>query len=160
MVLGEGAAVVCMEQGLQENAIGVIRGIGYATEELTHNASISANGTCFQESMKMAMQSHKDIDIIITHTPGTVKGDLAEWRAIEAVFGSALPALTTNKWKIGHTLGASGMLSIEMALLMLEHQEFISVPYLSTTAPKKIEKILVNAVGFGGNAVSVLITKK
>ena len=159
MVLGEGAAVVCLEQGVKNNAIGVIRGIGYATEELTHNASISTNGTCFQESMKMAMQSHEDIDIIITHTPGTVKGDMAEINAIKAVFGSEVPALTTNKWKIGHTLGASGMLSVEMGLLMLQHQEFISVPYLPTKTPKKIEKILVNAVGFGGNAVSVLITK-
>jgi 3-oxoacyl-(acyl-carrier-protein) synthase len=68
--------------------------------------------------------------------------------------------LTTNKWKIGHTLGASGMLSIDFAMIMLEHQEFIGVPFTSIPNSKKaIRKVLINAVGFGGNAVSVLLSK-
>ncbi len=67
--------------------------------------------------------------------------------------------LTTNKWKIGHTFGASGILSIELAILMMQHQEFISVPFAETQKPRKqIRKVLVNAVGFGGNAVSVLLS--
>ena len=66
--------------------------------------------------------------------------------------------LTNNKWKIGHTLGASGILSVEMALLMMQHNHFIAVPFLPIQKQtKKIERILVNAVGFGGNAVSVLL---
>ena len=35
---------------------------------------------------------------------------------------SNIPSLTTNKWKVGHTLGTSGVLSIEMAIMMLQHQ--------------------------------------
>ena len=65
----------------------------------------------------------------------------------------------TNKWKIGHTLGTSGMLSIELAVLMLQNQEFIPVPHLENSAPKAIRNILVNAVGFGGNAVSIVLSK-
>jgi 3-oxoacyl-(acyl-carrier-protein) synthase len=69
--------------------------------------------------------------------------------------------LTTNKWKIGHTFGASGMLSVEFAIMMLQHNYFIEVPFIKPQGqPKKpLKKILVNAVGFGGNAVSVLLTR-
>jgi 3-oxoacyl-(acyl-carrier-protein) synthase len=50
------------------------------------------------------------------------------------------------------------MLSIEMAILMLQHQEFIGVPFAEIqNARKEIRKVLVNSVGFGGNAVSVLL---
>lgn len=161
MILGEGAAIACLESGKKENALAFIEGIGYATELLEHNASLSTNALCFQDSMKMALNNHKleDVDIIITHTPGTVKGDQAEVNAIQTIFGNNIPALTTNKWKVGHTLGTSGMLSVELALLMLEHQQFIKTPFYNTETPKQIKKILVNAVGFGGNAVSILISK-
>jgi hypothetical protein len=46
-----------------------------------------------------------------------------------------------------------------MAILMLQYQEFISVPFLNVKSPKYIKNILVNAVGFGGNAVSILLSK-
>ena len=159
MVLGEGAAVVCLEAGHSKNALAVIEGIGYATEVLKHNVSISSDAECFQRSMKMALgnTSPKDVDIIVMHAPGTIKGDSSEYNAIKKVFGEKMPALTTNKWKIGHTFGASGMLSLELAVLMLQKQEFIKVPFIDNTAvPSQINKVMVNAVGFGGNAVSVL----
>ena len=161
MILGEGAAMACLESGVTKNALAKIINIGYATEILEHNASLSTNALCFQRSMSMALGdlNPEDIDVIITHTPGTIKGDKAEINAISKIFCNKTPSLTTNKWKIGHSLGASGILSIEMAVLMLQHQKFISVPYLKTEAPKHIKHILVNAVGFGGNAVSILLSK-
>ncbi|WP_374174314.1 beta-ketoacyl synthase N-terminal-like domain-containing protein [Flavobacterium tructae] len=162
MILGEGAAVCCLETGEKENAIAYITGVGYATEILEHNISISAEATCFQKSMKMALKNiaPESVDAIVMHAPGTIKGDLTELRAIEKVFGSQLPLLTTNKWKIGHTFGASGILSLELALLMFQHDTFIGVPFgEEQKQTKSIKRILINAVGFGGNAVSVLIEK-
>ena len=162
MILGEGAAVVCLEAGRTDNALAVIEGIGYATEVLKHNVSISSDAECFQRSMKMALgdTAPEDVDVIVMHAPGTIKGDSSECNAIKKVFGEQIPTLTTNKWKIGHTFGASGMLSLEMAVLMLQKQEFIKVPFIDyKTVPSQINKIMVNAVGFGGNAVSVLFSK-
>lgn len=160
MVMGEGAAVICLEIGNPNNALGYVEGIGYATEILTHNSSMSTEADCFQQSMKMALgnlPSHA-VDVIVTHSPGTKLGDSSEHKAIEKVFGGQLPLLTNNKWKIGHTLGASGTLSVEMALLMMQHNQFIPVPFLPIQKQtKKIERVLLNAVGFGGNAVSVLL---
>jgi 3-oxoacyl-(acyl-carrier-protein) synthase len=167
MILGEGAGVCCLEIGKKENALAYIEGIGYATEILEHNISISAEATCFQKSMKMALENTaiSEVDAIVMHAPGTIKGDLTEYRAIEKVFGDRLPLLTTNKWKIGHTFGASGILSMEMAILMMQHNQFIGLPFLDDSNPfgvqnseRVIKKVLVNAVGFGGNAVSVLLS--
>uniref|UniRef100_A0A4W5KR17 beta-ketoacyl-[acyl-carrier-protein] synthase I n=1 Tax=Hucho hucho TaxID=62062 RepID=A0A4W5KR17_9TELE len=161
MILGEGAGVCCLETGKKENAIAFIEGIGYATEILEHNISISAEATCFQKSMKMALQSIdiSEVDAIVMHAPGTIKGDLTEYVAIQKVFGESLPLLTTNKWKIGHTFGASGILSMEMAVLMMQNNQFIGVPFAEAQKQTKpIKKVLVNAVGFGGNAVSVLLS--
>lgn len=162
MVLGEGASVACLETGERQNALAYIEGVGYATEILEHSISISAEAQCFQKSMAMALGTTaiKDVDAIVMHAPGTIKGDSSELKAIELLFGDHLPMLTTNKWKIGHTFGASGMLSIEMALLMMQHQKFIAVPFAEKQKEKKaIRKVLVNAVGFGGNAVSILLAK-
>ncbi len=162
LVLGEGAAVVCLENGIQEKALAVITGMGYATEVLTHSVSISTEAVCFQKSMQMALGDMPvaEIDAIVMHAPGTVKGDLSETLAIEKVFGTHQPFLTTNKWKLGHTFATSGMLSVELAVLMLQHQKCVSVPFAAPQKqPKKLKKILVNAVGFGGNAVSVLLEK-
>ncbi|TDQ22027.1 3-oxoacyl-(acyl-carrier-protein) synthase [Tenacibaculum caenipelagi] len=162
MVLGEATSVFCLEKGAKENALAFIEGIGYATEVLKHNTSVSTDAECFQKSMKMALGtiSTDEIDAIVMHAPGTIKGDQSEINAIQKVFCNKTPFLTTNKWKLGHTFGASGLLSLELAVLMLQHQQVIEVPFAQPQKrPKKLSKILVNAVGFGGNAVSVLLTK-
>lgn len=160
MVLGEGASVACLERGISNKTQAIIEGIGYATEPLEHNVSLSSDAQCFQRSMEMALgRINKDeLDVIVMHAPGTLKGDSSEFNAIGKLFGKNRPALTGNKWKTGHMFGASGMLSVEMAILMLRHQHFIGVPFISNEdIPKAINRVLVNAVGFGGNAVSILL---
>lgn len=162
MVLGEAAAVACLELGEHKNALVYIEGIGYATDTLEHNISISDEAECFQKSMKMALKSVslEEIDAIVMHAPGTLKGDSSEIKAIQKVFGNHLPMLTTNKWKVGHTFGASGMLNLELAIMMMNHNQFISVPFAEPQNHRKsINKVLINAVGFGGNAVTILLSK-
>lgn len=162
MCLGEGAAVFCLEKGEHENAIAYIESVGYATEKLKHNISITSDAECFQDSMNRALENTKgDVDVVVMHAPGTLKGDSSEYNAIKKVFKNDMPCITSNKWKIGHTLGASGTLSMELGLLMMEYQQFIGIPYLpELKTPKKIDRVLVNAVGFGGNAVSIVLRRK
>ena len=163
MVLGEAAGMACLEKGFKSNALAMIEGVGYATEPLEHSVSISTDALCFQDSMRMALGQFdpNEIDAIVMHAPGTIKGDETEYNAIKKVFCNKIPFLTTNKWKVGHTFGASGSLSLEMAVLMLNHQRPISIPFVTYDAlPKTIKKVMVNAVGFGGNAVSILLSKR
>ena len=163
MILGEGAAVACLELGKKENALGLITGVGYNTEKIAHNVAISAEGLCFQEAMQMALgdMPKEEVDVIVTHTPGTIKGDESEVHAIHKVFGEHIPMLTNNKWQIGHTFGASGMLSVALAIQILHQQKVLEIPYINSNYPQKgsIRNILINAVGFGGNAVSILLSK-
>ena len=159
MVLGEGA--VAMVLSLKDSTyLAKIVGMGYATEVLSSATSISSEAECFQKSMKMAIGNLplESIDAIIMHAPGTILGDESEREAIVKVFGQQ-PLLTSNKWKVGHTFATSGLLSIELAILMLEKQQFISSPFYPQQISKPLKRILVNAVGFGGNAVSILIEK-
>jgi hypothetical protein len=41
----------------------------YATEVLEHNISISAEATCFQKSMKMALENTdlSEVDVVVMH---------------------------------------------------------------------------------------------
>lgn len=163
LVLGEAASVCILEEGVSEKTKAIIKGIGYATEQLSHSISITPDAVCFQKSMAMALQdaSLESVDAIVMHAPGTIKGDLAEIQAIKKIFVTNTPYLTTNKWKIGHTFGASGMMSLEMAVLMLEKQELLQNPfYNNKNTPKTVRHIMVNAVGFGGNSVSIIMAKK
>ena len=162
MILGEAASTFFVEKNA-DRALAEILGLGYASEKLTHNISLSKDAVCIQKSMQMALKQAKldHVDAVVTHAPGTRKGDWAELNAIKAVFGDRLPLITSNKFKIGHTFGASGGMSLEMALLMLAHHQFIENPFFKNKAekPKTLKTIMVNAVGFGGNAVSVIVGK-
>ena len=113
--------------------------------------------------MKMALKNAgiSKVDSIIMHAPGTLKGDQSEYKAIKKLFGDKIPHLISTKYATGHSFGASGALSMELAILMLQHQEIIEFPYNSMPygKPKKLKYIMVNATGFGGNAVSIILSK-
>lgn len=161
MVLGEGAAIFALgKKGY--NSHGIIRGIGFSTEKITHGGSISESGDCLYQSMEMCLEgiSKSSVDAIVLHAPGTIRGDMAEKNAVQRVFGDRTPLLTSNKWKVGHSLATSGALSLEFALLMLRHQCFIALPWENDfVRHQPLQNILINAAGFGGNAVSLLISR-
>ena len=163
LVLGEGAGMFRLEIATR-NPLARIVGIGYATEPLESAAGLSAEAHCFQHSMKQALGGlpPEEVDAIVMHAPGTLKGDNAEYKAIQKVFCNKTPYLTTHKWKIGHTFGASGVFSILQALFMLENDSPLPLPFSVEQSEKHInplDYVLVNAVGFGGNAVSILLSK-
>ena len=162
MILSEAAGMVSLGKKISEGAQAVIKGIGFANEKLKHGASLSKNGKCLQKSMQMALGNGEfNADAVVMHAPGTIGGDSSELNAVKKVFGERMPAVTSNKWKVGHSFAASGILSLQMAVLMLKNQQFIPVPFSEyKKQPEKLEHILVNSVGFGGNAVSILIGLK
>ena len=165
MVLGEGAAAFCVDRGEDESKpLAVVDSVGYANEKLSHNASLSEGGECLYHSMKMALDAldrKKRVDAIVLHAPATLKGDRSELNAVHKLFGESMPYLFSNKWKIGHTLGASGALSMELAILMRRHQRCLPFPYpvFLNGNPGELDTIMVNASGFGGNAVSVIVSR-
>lgn len=162
LVLGEGAACFACESRA-EGAHAWIIGIGYGQEAIASPTGVSRQGEGLYVAMQRALADGGIArpDAIITHAPGTVLGDQAEYQAIQRLFGEQIPPLLNNKWQLGHTLGASGALSMELALRALWSEQPIGIaPYLPHGGPWDVPAtILINAQGFGGNAISVLLQR-
>ncbi len=166
-VLGEGAAVFALEladeTSLKQGDI-IIEAVGLGFEKIVSKTGISTEGINFQKAMRHALSqlpaNDQKIDLIVTHTPGTKAGDSAELQAIDAIFKNESVAITTNKWLIGHTLGASGALSLQYGMHLLSSQCMNQLPYFSENifaSNYPILRILINAAGFGGNAASIVL---
>ncbi len=161
LILGEAAIIAILEK-VNKDSLFVIKSAGYATELQKHPVAVDSEGAGLQASMKMALKSAElsAVDVIICHATGTMEGDKAEVRAIDHVF-STRPLITSTKWMTGHTFGAAGMHGILLAALMFDKQEFITAPFLSDPHIIKspIRNIMINTLGFGGQAVSLLLEK-
>ena len=162
MILGEGAGIFYLDTD-PINALAEIEGIGFSSESLKHPADISKEGIAYQKSMKQACAhvNLTDIDYVLMHAPGTLKGDLSEIHAINTIFGQSKVNMFSSKYLYGHSLGASGALNIDFALRMFEHNIQPKFPYETECIhhPKQPKRVLINASGFGGNAVSILLRK-
>jgi 3-oxoacyl-(acyl-carrier-protein) synthase len=165
MVLGEGAVALALELAEQQDLMAgdlIISGWGIFKESGNSLTGISPDGKGFQQSMLQAMEkSGVQPDVILMHAPGTLLGDTAEWEAVKKVFDSKIPYVTSQKWKTGHTLGASGLLNLQCAAMILKYQQIPVIPYsiLKNTTPASIRHILINTMGFGGNTVSIMVSK-
>ena len=168
MILGEAAACFLLCKKPSANGI-KISGYGTAIENLESATSMSADGLGFQQSMLAAIGDLPldSIDAIVTHAPGTIKGDASEMTAIEHAFAKAKtqPALFNNKWQIGHSLGASAAVNLYMAMDLLQNKTYPRIPYLEagnrliSNNQSSIKRVLINASGFGGNCVTLLLEK-
>jgi 3-oxoacyl-(acyl-carrier-protein) synthase len=167
MVLGEGACLLALERFDDERDLGsrqplaYLLGVGSFGEPIRTNTSLSEDGEALYRSMRAALADAglARVDAVITHTPGTALGDRGELTAVRRVFGEELPLLTSNKWILGHTLGGSGALGVEYALYLLQRQRWVDYPYPVpfTNTARPIRTVLVNSVGFGGNAGSLVV---
>lgn len=176
-VLGEGAAVFALECVSRtalttERARGVLsplfqlESVGFGFEAIPSKTGLSPDGQHFQTAMQQALKQAncppEAVDVVVLHSPGTPAGDAAERRAVAAVFGTEnAPQLVSNKWLVGHTLGASAALSLEFALQILTTQTWPTPSFATYLAPaptRPIRRMLVNAAGFGGNAASALVS--
>lgn len=162
MALGEAAALFVLSKKKTKQQQLTITGYGTAIETITTATSVTETGDCLLEAMQNCLEhvALDSIDAIITHAPGTINGDKAELHAIKTLFKEQVPFLCNNKWQLGHSLGASGAVSLAMAAWMLESGCYPEIPYLTQQVPsRKPVRILINATGFGGNAVSLLLEK-
>lgn len=173
--LGEGAAYLVLEKEEDISNKKVLAELtGYCnTNDAFHASSLSAEGNgpylAMQGALSMANLQTTDIDFINVHGTGTENNDLSEARAMLRLF-EKVPPFASTKSNIGHTLGASGAIEAVYSILNLIHQETYpqlhfrtSVegtdlkPVLSTTS-MKINNIMSNSFGFGGNCSSLLFS--
>lgn len=162
MVVGEGAAFLALSREAPAGRP-CLTGLAFAQEHEPSPTGISREGVGLQKTMGQVMDKAGWPDFIVAHAPGTKRGDAAEMLAIEKVYEKIISeeVVTSLKWATGHTFGASGPLALTAALQMLQHQQYVVPPYHNLAeTPWALGSALVNATGFGGNVVSVMVKRE
>lgn len=159
LVLGEGAAILVLSNLRGKNCDFRISGVGQGFERGAHAADL--RGENIVQSMKQALLNANTprVDAVIAHAPGTRLGDENELRAIHTVLGD-LPVLS-NKWMLGHTLAVSGLMNVFWAMELMKgwRPEIPKGLEEAHPIPEQLNTVLVNALGFGGNAISVVLER-
>jgi 3-oxoacyl-[acyl-carrier-protein] synthase II len=183
-VLGEGAGALVLEEYEHAKARGAkiyceIGGGGMSSDAY-HLTAPHPEGIGVIAVMKNCLDDAgmkpEDIDHINTHGTSTPLGDVAELKAISAVFGTHAKNININSTKsmTGHLLGAAGAIESIASILAMKHgiipptinhttvDENID-PSLNLTlnvAQKRDIKVAMsNTFGFGGHNACVLFKK-
>jgi 3-oxoacyl-[acyl-carrier-protein] synthase II len=181
-VMGEGAAVVVMEtleHALRRKAHihGEVLGYGFTVDGY-HLAEPDPTGDGAARAMSLALDDSglalADIDHISSHGTGTKLNDVAETKAIKAVFGERAYQIAVNSIKsmIGHLLGAAGAISVVTALKTIEQNIIPPTINLKTPDPEcdldyvplvarpgRVDTVLVNAFGLGGQNGALIVRR-
>ena len=178
--LGEAAAYLVLESAelarqRAKTPLAYLTGYGNANDAF-HQTASSDNGEGAYLAMKQALEvanvAPSTIDYVNAHGTATPNNDLAEGSALLRIFGSAatLPAFSSTKAFTGHTLAAAGAIEAVYSVLALQHQ--VVFPNLNFSEPiaglgivpqtslltKKINHVLSNSFGFGGNCSTLLFS--
>jgi 3-oxoacyl-[acyl-carrier-protein] synthase-1 len=176
--LGEGAGYLLLVSGIfaEQHGLSPLCELkSYANvNDAFHPTALSDNGEGPYLAMKQTLDKTnvppEKVDYINLHGTGTINNDLAENAAILKLFGEKYPALSSTKAYTGHTLGASGGIEAVFSVLALKEQKIF--PNLNFTEPlesgvipvlqpetRRIEHVLSNSFGFGGNCSSLLFSE-
>ena len=181
-VLSEGAGVLCLEELEHARA----RGARIYAELLGFGLSCDAHdmvapppqGDGASRAMQMALDAAElnpeHIDLVNCHATSTTIGDASESLAINRTFGDYAAKVPTHSTKsmVGHLLGGAGSLAAIAAILALKKgvihpttNVFDQDPEINlnvikkTTTNGKINHVLCNAFGFGGQNASIILSK-
>lgn len=172
--LGEAAAYLLLEhEDLVKNRkpLGYLSGYGNANDAYHQTASSETGEGAFlaiSKALKKADISPETIDYINAHGTGTANNDLSESMALKRLYGNDMPSFSSTKGFTGHTLGAAGAVEAVISLLSIREQSIFanlnfsnSIPETSltpvtSTKREKIDYLLSNSFGFGGNCTSLI----
>lgn len=176
--LGEGAAFVVLEKessALKRKADILCRLSGWGNAcDAFHQTATSENGEGAYQAMKIALNmagiSPAEIDYINAHGTGTQNNDITESAALIRLYGEKMPYMSSTKSFTGHTTSASG--SIESVVCILALLNNFTPVNLNYSAPVKggvtpvtsdhrgikLNHVMCNSFGFGGNDSSLIIS--
>ena len=176
--LGEGAAFVVMESEEHARQRGAeihawLSGYGNACDAF-HQTASSENGEgaylAMKEALEMAQLSPSQIDYVNAHGTGTPNNDASESAALKRIFEDKMPRVSSTKSFTGHTTSASGSIESVICLLAMQHHfvpanlgwqhqmaEGITPTMGETNC--KVEHVMCNSFGFGGNDSSLVFSR-
>jgi 3-oxoacyl-[acyl-carrier-protein] synthase II len=178
-VMAEGAAVVILEEWSRAVARGAtIYGelAGAASNADAYHITAPSPGgpgaaACMEQAIMDAGLTPEDIAHINAHGTSTMLNDAAEAEAINKVFGTPGPPVTSTKGVTGHALGAAGALETVASVLTILHRLIPPTAGLADLDPDVHLDVVVggprpwepgptlsNSFGFGGHNGCLVIT--
>lgn len=113
--VGQGAVLAVFEnEHTKRVPKAKLLGAGIASEQSTNSIGQREDGQGFIRAINEVLRDAKidanNIDIIKSHGTGTLSNNKSEGTAIDEMFYQCSPIITSYKQRIGHTMGASGLL--------------------------------------------------
>ncbi|MCP4121059.1 MAG: beta-ketoacyl-[acyl-carrier-protein] synthase family protein [Bacteroidetes bacterium] len=177
--LGEGAGFLLIRRKsdvLHGNELAVVSGYANANDAF-HQTASSEFGTGAFMAMKEAVESSciapENISYVNAHGTGTANNDASEMAALDRIFGMQdckIPYVSTKSYT-GHTLAAAGAIEAVISIeclrkgfippnLNLQHPiESKVMKAQQTLGVLRVDHILSNSFGFGGNCTSLIFSK-
>ena len=131
---------------------------------------VAPSGEGAVRCMRMAMEGvDKPLDYLNTHGTSTPLGDVTELDAVRAVFGDAIPPLSSTKALSGHSLGAASVHEAIYCLLMMRDGFIAGSANIETLDPRAegfpivresrdavLNTVMSNSFGFGGTNAALV----
>lgn len=177
--LGEGAGYLLLEREGSAHArsarvLAVLSGWCNGNDAY-HPTAPAPDGSGALRAMQGALASAGlapgDIGYINAHGTATENNDVAEGRAIEALWAGHPPPFSSTKPFTGHTLAAAGAVESILSIAAMRsgfippnlgfesRMEELSICPSAYQQDAMIEHVMSNSFGFGGNNVSLIFSK-
>ncbi|MFO0970258.1 MAG: beta-ketoacyl-ACP synthase II [Gemmataceae bacterium] len=181
-IMGEGAGLVILEELEHARRRGArihaeLTGYGVTADafRLTDSHPEGRNAVlCMQEALADAGLAPRDIGYINAHGTSTQLNDRVETLAIKKAFGDHAHnvPISSTKSMMGHLIGAAG--SVEAIICVLAIQRGLVPPTINYENPdpdcdldyvpnqarrKQVEHTMSNSFGFGGQNVTLIVSK-
>ncbi|MAG04582.1 MAG: beta-ketoacyl synthase [Acidimicrobiaceae bacterium] len=178
-VMGEGAGVLVLEEWdmAEQRGARILAEVlgGASTADAHHITAPSPGGVgaiaCMELALEEAGISPEAVTHINAHGTSTPLNDMAEAEAVNKLFGSSGPLMTSTKGITGHALGAAG--ALEAVAVVLAMQKGLVPPtagfatpdpempqinlVVGEPAPWSPGPALSNSFGFGGHNGSLVL---
>lgn len=177
LVPGGGAATVIIESyehAVKRGApiIGEIVGWGFSSNgDHISSPNVAGPARSLELCLKNSGVDLKNIGYINAHATSTHIGDMNEAKAIDQIFGSHRPYVTSTKSQTGHEMWMAGASEIIYSMLMMKNN-FVAanlnfenpdpeLPNLNIPASRvdnyKFDMFLSNSFGFGGTNSTIIV---
>jgi 3-oxoacyl-[acyl-carrier-protein] synthase II len=179
-VLSEGSGILILEEYEHARRRGArvyaeLLGAG-ATADAYNITAPHPDGTGASRAMQLALKDARlnpaDVQYVNAHGTSTELGDLAETKAVKAVFGEHARklAVSSTKSMVGHLLGASG--GVEAVATAMTIKTGIVHPTINLDTPDpacdldyvpktaremRVRRAISNSFGFGGHNTTVVL---
>lgn len=178
LVPSGGAATLILEDYEHAKArgakiLGEVAGYGFSSNG-THISQPSNEGClrAMQRSLADAGMQTGDIDYINAHATSTPIGDTNEAIALDALFNSTKPLISSTKSMTGHECWMAGASEIIYSIIMMRDsfvapninfetpdEHSVKLNLATRTVEKQIDAFLSNSFGFGGTNSALIIKK-